>query len=88
MKWRNGSFVMSTHYSILHGCLAQVTDFLVVFGAAGDRARVLTVERGREREEGREGEREVSSNFCYQRWLQICLRQHNSPQLISCDPLL
>lgn len=41
---RNGTLVMSAPHSVLHGRLAQVNDFLVVFGAARFGAKV-TVNR-------------------------------------------
>lgn len=38
---RNGTLVMSALHSILHGWLAQVNDFLVVFGGEGFGAKAV-----------------------------------------------
>ena len=38
---RNGTLVLSALHSILHGWLAQINDFLVVFGAGTFRAKVV-----------------------------------------------
>lgn len=40
-RGRGGTLVMSARHSILHGWSAQVSDFLVVFGAARFGAKVV-----------------------------------------------